>query len=176
MNQEEKSKIVEELHSSMMRSQVAILSYYRGMTVAEFTDLRRKFRTVGAEYRVIKNTLARRAIVGTPFEKLGDLLNGPSAIALGPDPVGPAKILMDFAKTHPNLELRGAVLEGQLLGIDGIQALSQLPSREVLLSRMLGAMKRPMQDIAGVLAALPSGLARALEQVRQQRAASEAEA
>lgn len=173
MNLEEKSKIVDELRQSFMRSQVAIVSHYRGLTVAELTDLRRKFRTVGAEYRVVKNTLARRAVVGTAFEKLGDLLNGPSAVALGPDPVGPAKIVMEFVKTHPNLELRGAVLEGQVLGLDGIAALSQLPSREVLLSRMLGAMKRPIQDFASVLAALPSGLVRALEQVRLQRIESE---
>ncbi|MBF0613048.1 MAG: 50S ribosomal protein L10 [Magnetococcales bacterium] len=173
MNQEEKSKIVGELQESLKRSQVAIVSHYRGMTVAQLTDLRRKFRTVGAEYRVVKNTLARRAVVGTQFEKVSELLTGPTALTLSPDPVGPAKIMMDFVKSHPNLELRGAVMEGQLLGVADIQALSQLPPREVLLSRMLGAMKRPMQDIASVLGALPAGLARALEQVREQRSASE---
>lgn len=169
MNQEEKAKIVTELHDSLARSQVAILSYYRGLTVAELTELRRKFRVVGAEFRVVKNTLAKRALTGTAFEKLSDMLEGPSALATSQDPVGPAKVLTEFLKTHPKLEIRGGVLEGQILGVEGIQALAQLPPKEVLLARMLGAMKRPMQDIAGVLAALPAGLARALDQVHKQR-------
>lgn len=175
MNQTEKSKIIEEVQISASRSIVAVVTHYRGLTVADMTDLRRKCRKAGVEFRVIKNTLARRAMQGGPFEPLSALLAGPTGVAFSADPAAPSKVLEEFIKTHPKMQVMGGVLEGKLLDPVGIMALAQLPSREVLLARLLGSLMSPIQGFASVLAAIPAGLVRALDQIRRQKEAANAE-
>ncbi|MBF0165770.1 MAG: 50S ribosomal protein L10 [Magnetococcales bacterium] len=169
MNQTEKSVIIQEVQESMARSQVAIASHYRGMTVAQMTRLRRDIRGAGAEVRVVKNTLTRRAIQGSQFEPLGKVLTGPTILAFSKDPVAPAKILTDFAKKNPLLVVQGGVLNGVFMSPAEIIELSKLPSREVLLARLLGTMMNPVQNIVGVLAAVPASFVRVLDRIREEK-------
>ncbi len=173
MNQEEKGQVVESIHGKLQRSTVAIAAHYRGLTVAEMTELRRKARAAGAEIEVVKNTLARRAAQGTPCEPLVRFLSGPTSLATSVDPVASAKVLMDFVKTHPKMQVVGGVLNGSVIDPVAIAALASLPSREVLLSKLLGTLNAPVQNFVGVLAALPRGLVRALDQIRQQKEQSQ---
>lgn len=169
MNQTEKSVIIQEVQESMARSQVAIASHYRGMTVAQMTRLRREIRAAGAELRVVKNTLTRRAIQGSQFEPLGKVLTGPTILAFSKDPVAPAKVLTEFAKKHPLLIVQGGVLNGVFMNPAEIVELSKLPSREVLLARLLGTMMNPVQNIVGVLAAVPASFVRVLDRIREDK-------
>lgn len=169
MNREEKGQVVDEVRASLERSRVAVVAHYRGLTVSEMTALRRKFRESGSEFQVVKNTLAKRAAQGTPFENLSTLLRGPTSLATSMDPVAPAKVLDDFAKEHPNLQIVGGILDGKVVDAQGIVALAKLPSREVLLSRMLGSLNAPIQGFVGVLAALPGSLVRVLDQIQKQK-------
>ncbi|MBF0424711.1 MAG: 50S ribosomal protein L10 [Magnetococcales bacterium] len=169
MNREEKSQVIDEVRATLGRSKVVVVAHYRGMTVDEMTALRRKFRESGSEYRVVKNTLAKRAAQGTPFEGLGSLLTGPTSLATSADPVAPAKVLDEFVKDHPNLQIIGAVLDGKILKAEEVVALAKLPSREVLLARMLGALNAPIQGFVGVLAAVPGSFVRALGQIQKQK-------
>ncbi|MBF0134746.1 MAG: 50S ribosomal protein L10 [Magnetococcus sp. DMHC-1] len=169
MKREEKSQVIDEVRASLERSRVAVVAHYRGMTVSEMTALRRKFRESGSEFRVVKNTLAKRAAQGTPFEPIGPLLKGPTSLATSMDPVAPAKVLDDFTKEHPNLQIVGGILDGKMVDAKGIIALAKLPSREVLLARMLGSLNSPIQGFVGVLAAVPGSLVRVLAQIQKQK-------
>ena len=171
MDQTGKAQVIEEVREAYERSSVAIVSEYRGLTVDEMTELRNEIRNAGAEIRVVKNTLAKRAAQGTDFEGLGDYLVGPTVIAFSSDPVAPAKALSGFEKKHANLILKGGVLNGKNLDVKSIHALSKLPSREVLIAKLLGTMNGPIQNFVGVLAAVPGSLVRVLDQVRQQKEA-----
>ncbi len=166
MNQTEKSEIINGVKEGLDRSTVAIATHYRGLTVAQMTRLRNEIRQAGAEMRVVKNTLAKRAIKGSQFEPLGQVLTGPTVMAFAKDPVAPAKVLTEFAKKHPLLVVQGGVLNGVFMTPEDIIELSKLPSREVLLGRLLGTMMNPIQGIVGVLAAVPSGFVRVLDQIR----------
>ena len=169
MDHKGKAQVVEEVREAYERSSVAIVSEYRGLTVDEMTALRVEVRNAGAEIRVVKNTLAKRAAQGTDFEGLSDYLVGPTIIAFSADPVAPAKALSTFEKTHEKLILKGGVLNGKNIDTDGIKALAKLPSREVLLAKLMGTMNGPIQNFVGVLAAVPGSLVRVLDQVRQQK-------
>lgn len=169
MKQEEKGQIIEEIRSIMAGSKVAIVTHYRGLTVAELTDLRRKMRQAGAEYRVVKNTLAKRAAKGTGFENLEGLLSGPTGLATSKDPVAPAKVLAEFAKGNPKLVLLGGVLDGKMLTPEGIQELAKLPSREVLLAQLMGVMNGPIRGFVTVLSQVPASFVRVLDQIRQHK-------
>jgi large subunit ribosomal protein L10 len=138
---EEKKKIVAELQDKFARSAITIVTDYKGLDVASINSLRRNLREAEVEYKVVKNTLLRRASEDTDAALLQDYFKGPSAIALSyDDPVRPAKVLSDFVSGNNKLEIKAGVLNGKLLDIDGIKALSKLPSREVLLSQVLSAM------------------------------------
>lgn len=169
MDRQGKEQVMEDFRTSLQRSSVAVATHYRGLTVAEMTKLRVRMRQAGAEYQVIKNTLATIAAKDTPFEPLAQLLTGPTGIAFAKDPVAPAKVLTEFAREHPKLIVRGGVLDGKLMDEKGIEALAKLPSREVLLGQLLGVMNGPIRGFVTVLAALPTGLVRALDQIRQQK-------
>jgi large subunit ribosomal protein L10 len=169
LDQKGKAQVIEEVREAYQRSSVAIVSEYRGLTVDEMTELRTGIRNAGAEIRVVKNTLAKRAAAGTEFEGLSDYLVGPTIIALSDDPVAPAKALSDFEKKHEYLVLKGGVLNGKNLDVKSIKALAKLPSREVLIAKLLGTMNGPIQNFVGVLAAVPGSLVRVLDQVRQQK-------
>lgn len=169
MFKDDKAKVVEEVREAYKRSTVAIVSEYRGLTVGEMTALRVDIRNSGSEIRVVKNTLAKRAAEGTDFEGLSNYLVGPTVIAFSNDPAAPAKALSEFEKKHSNLILKGGILNGKDLDVNGIKALAKLPSREVLLAKLLGTMNGPIQNFVGVLAAVPASLVRVLDQVRQQK-------
>ncbi|MBF0613968.1 MAG: 50S ribosomal protein L10 [Magnetococcales bacterium] len=169
MNQTEKAVVIQEVQESMSRSEVAIATHYRGLSVAAMTRLRREIRQAGAELRVVKNTLAKRAIQGSSFEPLGAVLTGPTVLAFSKDPVAPAKILTDFAKKNPLLVIQGGVLNGVYMSPDDIVELSKLPSKEVLLARLLGTMMNPVQGIVGVLAAVPASFVRVLDRIREEK-------
>lgn len=169
MDQKGKEQVVQEVREMCQRSTVAIVSEYRGLTVGEMTALRVEIRNAGAEMRVVKNTLAKRAAEGTSFEKLSEYLVGPTVIAFSKDPVAPAKVLSAFEKGHKQLIMKGGVLNGKTIGVDGIKALSTLPPREMLIAKLLGTMNGPLQNFVGVLAAVPGSMVRVLEQIRLQK-------
>lgn len=156
MKLEKKKEITDDLHEKFSRSRIVILTHYKGMNVAALTELRRRLRDAGVEYKVVKNTLLRRAAEGTPAAPLRDRFTGPGAVAISyTDPAAPAKVLTEFAKTNDKLEIRSAALQGRLLEPNDIKALSALPSREVLLAQTLAVMNAVPTSFVRVLSAVP---------------------
>ncbi len=142
------------------------------MDVEAVNALRSQLRAVGVDYRVVKNTLLRLAAKGTDAECLEAQLQGPTAVAFaGDDPVAPAKVLADLAKASKFFELKGGVMGGKQLSVDDIKALAELPSREVLLARVLGSISAPATNFVGVLAAVPRALVQVLAAIQEQKAA-----
>lgn len=165
-----KTQVVEELSAKLATAKAAFIADYRGLTVDEVNELRGKLRDAGVEYRVVKNTLLRLAAKGTPFTCLDEFLKGPTAIAIvQEDPVAPAKVLSDYAKDSKAFELKTAVLDGKLLSLDEVKALAELPSREVLLAKMLGSINAPVSNFVGVLAAVPRSLVQVLGAIKDQK-------
>lgn len=146
---EEKAALVEDIAAKLRESKSTIVADYRGLTVAEVTELRKQLRDAGVEYRVLKNTLTRRATALSDTDVLDVYLKGPTAIAFGTgDLVAPAKILNDYAVKHKALEVKGGLVEGRLIDADGVKALASLPSREGLLSMLLSVLQAPMRNFA----------------------------
>ena len=147
-----KSAIVEEIKEKLSRAQSAVVIDYMGINVVEADAMRKQLREAGVDYKVYKNTLVKRAIEGTQFEGLAEVLEGPSAFAFGyEDATAPARILAKYAKQFPALELIAGVVEGNYNDQAGIQALSQVPSREELLGKLLGSIQSPITNFARVL-------------------------
>jgi len=172
VNKQEKQSIVEELHAAWSESTVGIVAQYRGLTVTEMGELRASLHQSGVSLQVVKNTLARRAAEGTDFKVAEELFTGPVAIAYGTDPVGMAKAIADFAKVHEALEIRGGVLDGKAIDAAGIKALANLPSRDVLLAKMLGSMLSPISGFVRTLNEIPGSFVRVLAAVRDQKDAA----
>jgi len=172
LNKNSKEAIVAELAAKMTTAKASFLADYRGLTVDQVNTLRGKLREAGVEYRVVKNTLLKLAIKDTGAACLEPMLNGPTAIAIAQnDPVAPAKVLSEYAKTNDKFELKGGALEGKLMSLADIKALSDLPSREVLLAKMLGSMSAPATNFVGVLAAVPRSLVQVLAAIQDKKAA-----
>ena len=147
-----KQPIVEAISEELKGAQSVVLVDYRGLTVAQDTELRKKLREAGVTYRVYKNTMMKRAFEGTEFEGLEGCLEGPSAIAISKeDATAPARIICNFAKKAEALEVKAGVVEGSVYDAAGIQELSKIPSREVLLSKLLGSLQSPITNFARVL-------------------------
>lgn len=147
-----KKPIVEEIAASIKEAQSVVLVDYRGLTVEQDTELRKQLREAGITYKVYKNTMMNFAFQGTEYEALAPYLEGPNAIAISTeDATAPARILSKFAKTAPALELKAGVVEGNFYDTDGIKALANVPSREELLSKLLGSMQSPISNLARVL-------------------------
>ena len=147
-----KQPIVEEIKAQLDGAQSAVLVDYRGLTVEQDTKLRRALREADVTYKVYKNTMVRFAIDGTEFDALKDQLEGPNAIAISKtDATAPARILAKFAKEAENLEIKGGVIEGTFYDAAGIKAISSIPSREELLSKMLGSLQSPIANFARVI-------------------------
>ena len=136
------------------RSQTLALAEYRGLTVAHLDTLRRQARDKGVYLHVLKNTLARRAVTGTPFEVASDAMVGPLIYGFSEDAVAAAKVIADFAKGNDKLVIKGGAYAGKALNADGVKALAAIPSREVLIAQVAGLLKSPIQRMAGVLAAV----------------------
>jgi len=162
MNKVRTAKVatVDELKAKVDATSTAVVTEYRGMTVAEISNLRRQLRSLDADYKVFKNTLVRRAIVGTTVEPLEAFLEGPTAIAfVNGDVSAVAKALRDFAKATPTLVIKGGVLDGKALTKSDLTALADLPTRDVLLARFAGLLASPLSTMAGLLKAIPQNFA-----------------
>jgi large subunit ribosomal protein L10 len=146
----DKVATVDEVKSKVDGTSTAVVTEYRGLTVAEISTLRRQLRTLGADYKVFKNTLVLRAITGTTFEPIGAFLQGPTAIAfVDGDVSAVAKALRDFAKESPKLIVKGGVVDGKVLSFKDLAALADLPSRDVLLAQFAGLLASPLRTMAG---------------------------
>ena len=147
-----KQPIVDEIKAHIEGAQTAVIINYSGVTVEQDTKLRKAMREAGITYKVYKNTLMKRAFVGTEFEALNASLEGPNAIAISKeDATAPARLVAKFAKEIPNLEMVAGVVEGQFYDAKGMQAISQIPGREELIGRLLGSMQSPIANFARVL-------------------------
>lgn len=154
LNLDDKKAVVADVSVQVASAQTIVVAQYAGIEVGDLTVLRSKARTAGVYLRVLKNTLARRALADTPFAGLSDQLTGPLIYSISADPVAAAKVLADFAKTNDKLVLKAGSYAGKTLDKAGVQALASIPSREELLGKLLGIMQAPVSSFAGVLAAL----------------------
>ena len=147
-----KKPVVDEIKANLEGAATAVVVDYRGLTVEQDTKLRKELREAGCEYKVYKNTLMKRAFEGTGFAQLDELLDGPSAIAISKeDATAPIRILNNIAKEAEALEFKGAVVEGTFYDVDGVKALASIPSREELISKLLGSLQSPITNLARVL-------------------------
>jgi len=172
VNRQDKQNVVETLHTAWLEANTGVVTHYRGLTVAQMGTLRRDLRSAKVHMQVVKNTLARRAAEGTSFTVTEEFLTGPTAIAYGNDPVALAKALSDFAKRNEALKILGGVLDGKRLGEADVKALASLPSREVLVAKMLGSMQSPLSGFVRTLNEVPASLARTLAAIRDQKQAA----
>jgi len=174
MATEAKEREVEELVGVLGSAQSVILTDFVGLNVAEVSELRAKCRAAGVRYKVIKNTLAKLAVDQAGMKELDSFLQGPNAWAThDSDQVATAKVLSEFAKENDKLEIRAGYMEGHVISIEEINALAKLPSREVLLSQVLGALQSPMAGFAGVCSALLRSVVTVVDAYREQRSESE---
>ena len=173
MNRTEKETTVELLNKKFSDVTFVSLLDYKGLNVSQISSLRHELRSAQTEFRVIKNTLARRAIQGTALESLDAHFEGPVAVALSSqDPVAPAKILARFSKENPKLEFKAGLLDGKPLTQENITELSKLPSREILLSTMLGTLKSTPTGFVNVLAGIMRKFLWALRAIEEQKTES----
>jgi len=166
----EKEKIVADLHDNFKKSKVVILTDYKGLDVSAISKLRRKLREVDVEYKVVKNTLITKASEDTDAALIKDYFKGPSALALSyDDPVAPAKALVDFAKENDKLEIQVGVMEGKIIDLNEIKALSSLPSQEVLLGQLLSVMNGVPTALVRALNDVPVKLLNVMQAIRDQK-------
>jgi len=166
----EKVAVVDEVRQRMEAADGALLTEYRGLTVAELAELRRELTAAGGDYKVYKNTLVRLAIADTPREGLSELLTGPTAIAFVEGDVSAvAKALRDFSQANPHLVVKGGVVGSSVMSAADIGVLADLPSRDTLLAQLAGALAAPLQQLAGLVQALPRNLAYGISALVEQR-------
>jgi large subunit ribosomal protein L10 len=170
LNLEDKKALVAEVAEIAATAQSVVAAEYRGLTVGQMTDLRAKARKSGVYVRVVKNTLARKALAGTSFEAVGPKLKGPLVLAFSKDdPGAAARVVKDFAKANEKLVATLVSLGGQVLPAKDLEAVANLPTREQALSILLGTLKAPVQKFVSTLAAAPSKLVRTVAAVRDQK-------
>jgi large subunit ribosomal protein L10 len=173
LNLEDKKALVAEVADVAAKAQSVVAAEYRGLTVSQMTDLRAKARKQGVYVRVVKNTLARKALAGTSFEAVGPKLKGPLVLAFSKDdPGAAARVVKDFAKANDKLVATLVSLGGQVLPPKDLETVASLPTREQALSMLLGTIKAPSQKLVSTLAAVPSKLVRTLAAVRDQKQAA----
>jgi len=154
LNRNEKAAVIEGVSAQAAKSQTLAIAEYRGLTVESLNKLRVDARSKGVYLHVLKNTLARRAVAGTPFEVASESMVGPLIYGFSEDAVAAAKVIADFAKGNDKLVIKGGAYAGKALDVNGVKALAAIPSKEVLLSQIAGLLKSPVQRTAAVLAAL----------------------
>ena len=154
LNRNEKEAVVAEVSAQVAKAQTLALAEYRGLTVEHLNVLRRTARDRGVYLHVLKNTLARRAVAGTPFEVAAESMAGPLIYGFSEDAVAAAKVIADFAKTNDKLIVKAGAYAGKALDADGVKALAAIPSKEVLLAQLLGLMQSPISRIARAIAAV----------------------
>ena len=166
---EQKQAMVSDISGKLAGAQAVIVAEYRGLSVESVTDLRARARKSGLHLRVLKNTLARRAVKGTPFEKLAEHMSGPLMYGIAQDPVAGAKVLADFAKENERLVIKGGAMQNSLMSDKDVKALAALPGREQLLAMLVGTMQAPMAKLVRTMNEVPGKFARALAAVRDQK-------
>jgi large subunit ribosomal protein L10 len=154
LNLQEKQAVVAEVSAQVAQAQTIVLAEYRGIEVGDITKLRANARKSGVYFRVVKNTLARRAVQGTPFEALAEQMVGPLVYGISADPVAAAKVVYDFARTNEKLVIKAGAYNGKMLDKAGVSALATVPSKEVLLAQLLGVLQSPISGLARVLVAV----------------------
>jgi large subunit ribosomal protein L10 len=168
----DKEKLIEDLSQKLAGNKMTVLTDYTGINVQAITKLRDEFRKASIEYRIFKNTLARIAANKTGFESLLEFMDGPTGYVFSEEPTAPAKILVDFIKSNPNMKIKCATLEGRLLDEAQFKAIAALPPREVLLAQLLGQMMAPLSGLATVLNGPIRKLVYALDDLRKQKEAA----
>ena len=158
----EKARVIDDLSGVFGDTGVVVVTHYKGLSVAEITDLRVRIRAAGAAFRVTKNKLAQRALDGTPFAQIADLFKGPTAIAFSKDPAAAPKIVSEFAKKNDKLQIVGGGLSGTVLDAASVRALAELPSLDELRGRLIGLLNAPASRLVGVLQAPGGQMARVL--------------
>jgi large subunit ribosomal protein L10 len=171
LNLEQKQTVVAEVAKQLVGAQAIVLAENRGMAVAAMTQLRAKARASGVYFRVMKNTLVRRAVADTPFASLADKMVGPLAYGISADPVAVAKLLSDFAKGNEKFVIAGGAMPGQLMSAKQISALAALPSREELIAKLLATMQGPIVKLVRTMNEVPGKFVRTLAAVRDAKAA-----
>lgn len=169
LNRQEKAIVIEEVTTQVAKAQSIVVAEYRGLDVASVTVLRKTARESGVYLRVLKNSLARRAVAGTPFEALSDKLIGPLIYGISADPVNAAKVLDAFAKSNDKLVIKAGALPNSLLDANGVKALATMPTRDELLSKLLGTMQAPIAQFVRTLNEVPTKFVRGLAAVRDQK-------
>lgn len=169
LNLEHKQAVVAGISASIAGAQAIIVAANRGLRVGDITALRAKARDKGVILRVLKNTLVRRAIAGTPFEGLDRHLVGPLMYGISKDPVAGAKLLSEFARSHDKLVVMAGAMPNYVMDAKGVQALATMPSREELLARLLGTMQAPIAQFVRTLNEVPSRFVRTLAAVRDAK-------
>ena len=154
LNRSEKEAVISDVTGLAAKAQTLVIAEYRGITVADMTKLRSSARSNGVTLSVLKNTLARRAVAGSPFEVVSDQMTGPLIYSFSEDAVAAAKVVAEFAKTNDKLVIRAGAYGGKVLDVNGVKQLASIPSKEVLLAQLLGLMQSPISRTARVLAAL----------------------
>ena len=172
LNLEEKKAVVAEISEQVSKAQSIILAEYRGLEVGDMTQLRAQARKSGVYLRVLKNTLVRRAVDGTPFSGLAKAMVGPLVFGISTDPVAAAKVLSDFAKANEKFVIKAGAMPNQVMDAKGIQVLATMPSREELLAKLLGTMQAPIAKLVRTLNEVPTGFVRGLAAVRDQKQAA----
>jgi large subunit ribosomal protein L10 len=172
LNLEAKKAVVAEVSEKVASAQSIILAEYRGMQVDDMTKLRAQARKSGVYLRVLKNTLVRRAVDGTPFADLAASMVGPLVFGISTDPVNAAKVLNDFAKANDQFVIKGGAMPNYVMDAAGIKALASMPSREELLAKLMGTMQAPVAKFVRTLNEVPTSMVRVLAAVRDQKQAA----
>ena len=172
LNLEGKKEVVAEVSARLKNAQAVVLAEYRGLPVEDITVLRKEARSSGVYLRVLKNTLARRAVQGTPFEKLSDQMVGPLAYGISDDPVAAAKVLHTYAKKNEKLVIKGGMMPNYLMSAKDVGNLATMPSREELLAKLLGTMQAPIAKFVRTLNEVPGKFVRTVAAVRDSRQAA----
>jgi large subunit ribosomal protein L10 len=169
LNLSEKQAVVAEIEGVVAKASVIVIAEYRGLEVGNITTLRKQAREAGVFLRVLKNTLARRAVEGTPFAGLADKMVGPLIYGISTDPVAAAKVLNGFAKDNDKLVIKAGAMANYLMDVNGVKALATMPSREELLSKLLGTMQAPITQFVRTLNEVPTKFVRGLAAVRDAK-------
>ena len=169
LKQKEKKAIVAEVSAHVASAQAIIMAEYRGMEVGQMTQLRAKAREAGIYFRVVKNSLVRRAVKDTPYAALADHMVGPLAYGISSDPVAAAKVLHEFSRDNEKLVIKVGAMSGKIMFLEDVRALATLPSREELLSKLLGTMQAPIATFVRTLNEVPSKFVRGLAAVRDSK-------
>lgn len=160
MNRTQKTEAVEQLHQAFGDNEIVVVCHYKGLTVAQISDLRRQLRAEGGSFKVTKNRLAQRALADTPYAGLANLFTGPTGVAISKDPISAAKVTQKFAKDNDKLIILGGAMGATVLDAAGVETLSKLPSLDELRSKIIGLLQAPASKMVGVLQAPAGQIAR----------------